>query len=135
MTNFTYLLDTNILSDLIRDPAGNVAKQIAKMGEKTVCTNIIVACELRFGAEKKKSALLQARIEELLQVLDVLAMDVDTDLHYADIRAGLEAAGTPIGPNDLLIAAHARSLDLTLVSANVKEFSRVPGLSLENWLE
>lgn len=135
MTNFTYLLDTNILSDLIRNPVGSVAEQIAKMGEKTVCTNIIVACELRFGAEKKKSALLQARIEELLQVLDVLAMDVDTDLHYADIRAGLEAAGTPIGPNDLLIAAHARSLDLTLVSANVKEFSRVPGLSLENWLE
>ena len=109
MTNFTYLLDTNILSDLIRDPVGSVAMRIAEMGEETVCTNIIVACELRFGAEKKKSALLQARVEELLQVLDILAVDVDTDSHYADIRAGLEAVGTPIGPNDLLIAAHARS--------------------------
>lgn len=135
MTNFTYLLDTNILSDLIRYPGGSVAKKIAEMGEETVCTSIIVACEMRFGAEKKRSPLLQARVEELLQVLDVLSMDVDTDLHYGNIRAELEAAGTPIGPNDLLIAAHSRSLNLTLVSANVKEFSRVPGLSLVNWLE
>lgn len=135
MTNFTYLLDTNILSDLIRYPGGSVAKKIAEMGEETVCTSIIVACEMRFGAEKKRSPLLQARVEELLQVLDVLAMDVDTDSHYRNIRAELEAAGTPIGPNDLLIAAHSRSLNLTLVSANVKEFSRVPGLSLVNWLE
>lgn len=134
MTNFTYLLDTNILSDLIRDPGGSVANRIAELGEETVCTSIIVACELRFGAEKKKSPLLKARVEELLQVLDVLAMDVDTDLHYGEIRLVLETAGTPIGPNDLLIAAHARSLNLTLVSANVKEFARVPELSLENWL-
>ena len=128
-------LDTNILSDLIRNPSGRIAKRIAEMGEETICTSIIVACELRFGAEKKKAPPLQKRVEELLQVLDVLAMNVDTDLHYGDIRADLEAAGTPIGPNDMLIAAHARSLNLTLVSANVKEFSRVPGLSLENWLE
>ena len=135
MTNFTYLLDTNILSDLIRNPGGSVAKRIVDVGEETICTSIIVACELRFGAEKKKSPPLLARVEELLQVLDVLAMDVDADLHYGDIRSELEAEGTPIGPNDLLIAAHARSLNLTLVTANVKEFSRVPRLSLENWLE
>jgi tRNA(fMet)-specific endonuclease VapC len=76
---------------------------------------------------------------QLLSALDVLALDVDTDFYYAGIRAHLEAAGTPIGPNDLLIAAHTRSLDLsldlTLVTANVREFSRVPGLSVENWLE
>jgi len=80
-------------------------------------------------------APLLARVEELLQVLDVLAMDVDADLHYGDIRSELEAGGTPIGPNDLFIAAHARSLNLTLVTANVREFSCVPRLSLENWLE
>lgn len=135
MTSFIYLLDTNILSDLIRNPAGSVAKRIEEVGEETICTSIIVSCELRFGAEKKKSPLLQVRVEELLQALEVLAMDADADLHYGDIRAELEAAGTPIGPNDLLIAAHARSLNLTLISANVKEFSRVPGLSIENWLE
>lgn len=135
MTKFAYLLDTNILSDLIRDPGGRIAKRIVEVGEETICTSIIVACEMRFGAEKKKTLPVQARVEELLQVLDVLAMDGDTDTHYGDIRAELEVAGTPIGPNDLLIAAHARSLNLTLVSANVKEFSRVPGLFLENWLD
>ncbi len=135
MADFTYLLDTNILSDLIRDPLGRVPRRIAAKGEKTVCTSIVVACELRFGAEKKQSASLQARVEELLSVIDVLALDVDTDFHYAEIRATLEATGTPIGPNDLLIAAHARALGLILVSANVREFSRVPGLSVENWLE
>ena len=135
MAEFTYLLDTNILSNLIRDPAGSVARRISEKGEETVCTSIVVACELRFGAEKKRSASLQARVEELLTVLDVLALDVDTDFHYARIRATLEAAGTPIGPNDLLIAAHALSLDLNLVTANIREFSSVPGLSVENWLE
>ena len=135
MTNFAYLLDTNILSDLIRKPDGKIAKRIAEVGEETICTSIIVACELRFGAEKKQSPPLQVRVKELLQVLEVLAMDDDADLHYEDIRSKLETAGTPIGPNDLLIAAHARSLNLTLISANVKEFSRVPGLSIENWLE
>lgn len=135
MTNFVYLLDTNILSDLIRKPGGKIAKRIAEVGEETICTSIIVACELRFGAEKKKSPLLQLRVEELLQVLEVLAMDADADRHYGDIRAKLEAAGTPIGPNDLLIAAHARSLNLTLISANARELSRVAGLSIENWLE
>jgi tRNA(fMet)-specific endonuclease VapC len=135
MADFTYLLDTNILSNLIRDPAGSVAQRIAEKGEDTVCTSIVVACELRFGCEKKQSAALQMRVGQLLAVLDVLPLDIDTDSHYAEIRVKLEAAGTPIGPNDLLIAAHARSLDLILVSANVREFSRVPGLSVENWLE
>jgi tRNA(fMet)-specific endonuclease VapC len=135
MADFTYLLDTNILSNLIRDPAGSVAQRIAEKGEDTVCTSIVVACELRFGSEKKQSASLQMRVEQLLAVLDVLPLDIDTDFHYAEIRVKLEAVGTPIGPNDLLIAAHARSLDLILVSANVREFSCVPGLSVENWLE
>lgn len=135
MVDFTYLLDTNILSNLIRDPAGSVARRIAEKGEETVCTSIMVACELRFGAEKKQSASFRARVEELLTVLDVLALDVDADVQYAEIRAQLEAAGTPIGPNDLLIAAHARLLNLTLVTANIREFSLVPGLSVENWLE
>jgi tRNA(fMet)-specific endonuclease VapC len=135
MLNFNYLLDTNILSNLIRDPGGRIAQRISEKGETSVCTSIVVACELRFGAEKQQSASLQARVEELLKVLEVLPMDVNTDFHYAEIRARLESAGTPIGPNDLLIAAHARSLNLILVSANFREFTRVPGLAVENWLE
>ncbi len=134
MDDFVYLLDTDIISDLIRNPAGEVARHIADRGESAVCTSIVVACELRFGARKKGSALLAARVEELLALIEVLALDAGMDRHYAEIRAELEARGTPIGPNDLLIASHALTLGLTVVTANSAEFSRIPGLSVENWL-
>lgn len=134
MGGFTFLLDTNIISDLIRNPAGNVAQRIAAEGEESVCTSIVVACELRFGARKKGSALLAARVDEILATLDVLPLDTDADQHYAKIRAELEASGTPIGPNDLLIAAHALALGLTLITANITEFARIPDLPVENWL-
>jgi tRNA(fMet)-specific endonuclease VapC len=129
-----YLLDTNILSDLIRNPAGNVAKRIAEKGEDTVCTSIVVAGELRFGARKKNAKPLLDRVEELLNILEILPLDAEVDRHYAEIRTTLEACGTSIGPNDLLIAAHSLALDLTLVTANTTEFSRVRGLPVENWL-
>ena len=134
MDDFVYLLDTDIISDLIRNPAGEVARHIADRGESAVCTSIVVACELRFGARKKGSALLADRVEKLLAVIEVLALDAGVDRHYAEIRAELEANGTPIGPNDLLIASHALTLGLTVVTANSAEFSRIPGLSVENWL-
>jgi len=134
MNGFVYLLDTNIISDLIRNPTGRVAQQIAAKGESTVCTSIVVACELRFGARKKGSALLAARVEEILAVIEVLALDAGVDRHYAEIRAELEAHGTPIGPNDLLIASQALSFGLTVVTANSAEFSRIPSLPVENWL-
>lgn len=135
MSGHGYLLDTNVLSDLIRRPGGPVASKIAAVGEPAICTSIIVACELRYGAAKKSSAPLTARIEELLESLDVLPLEREADRHYADIRSYLAGKGQPIGPNDLLIAGHTRALGLTLVSANAREFQRVPGLSLENWLE
>ncbi|HXH03491.1 MAG TPA: type II toxin-antitoxin system VapC family toxin [Candidatus Competibacteraceae bacterium] len=135
MTVPRYLLDTNILSNLIRQPAGAVTRKIASVGEMAICTSIVVACELRYGAAKKQSPLLSGKVEELLNTLDVLPLSEEVDRHYADIRFQLEASGQPIGPNDLLIAAHARVLDLTLVTDNVREFSRVPELRVENWLE
>jgi len=134
MNTFVYLLDTNIISDMIRNPSGMVAQQIAQRGENSVCTSIVVACELRYGARKKGSAPLAARVEAILSVLEVLPLDEDADRHYARIRAELEANGTPIGPNDLLIAAQALALDLTVVTANSGEFSRIPNLTVENWL-
>ena len=74
-------------------------------------------------------------MENFLAQLDTLAYERPADRHYADIRNALERRGTPIGPVDLFIAAHARSLDLTLVTDNIREFSRVDGLKLENWME
>jgi len=134
MADFRYLLDSNTLSDLIRNPGGSVARRIAVVGEPTVCTSIVVACELRFGAAKKSSPSLSERVEEILETLEVLPLDRGADRYYAGIRSHLARLGTPIGPNDLLIAAHALALGLTLVTANVEEFGRVPQLSIENWL-
>ena len=129
-----YLLDTNILSDLVRNPQGDVAAQIAKAGEDSVCTSIIVAAELRYGAAKSNSTKLAERINLILSALEILPLEMPADRQYAAIRHHLARQGTPIGPNDLLIAAHALSNNLTVVTANVREFSRVPGLKVENWL-
>jgi tRNA(fMet)-specific endonuclease VapC len=132
--NAGYLLDSNILSDLVRHPTGTVARRIAELGENAVCTSIIVACELRFGAAKKSSPVLSSKIEQMLASLEVLPLGVDADRYYAELRFHLEKNGTPIGPNDMLIAAHALSLGFTLVTDNMDEFARVPGLTVENWL-
>jgi len=133
-TSHRYLLDTNILSDLVRQPQGTVATRITAAGEKTVCTSIIVAAELRFGAVKSGSRKLLDRIDLILSALEILPLEAPADRHYADIRHHLAHKGNLIGPNDMLIAAHALSAGLTVVTANTGEFSRVPSLSVENWL-
>lgn len=130
-----YLLDTNTLSDLLRNPGGRSARRIAVVGETTVCTSIVVACELRYGAAKKESPQLSERIEILLGSIEILPLDKESDRKYAEIRSHLDRLGKPIGPNDLLIAAHTLAHELTLVTDNIEEFARVPGLSLENWLD
>ena len=104
-----YLRDTNIISDLIRNPQGNAAKRIAKRGEDRICTSIIVAAELRYGCAKSGSARLSKAVEDLLAEIDVLPFDAPADAEYGGIRAELEAAGKPIGGNDLLIAAQTRA--------------------------
>jgi tRNA(fMet)-specific endonuclease VapC len=129
-----YLLDTNILSDLVRNPQGRVFEAIARVGEGAVCTSVIVAAELRYGAARRGSERLTAQLEAILNALPVLPLEPPADEAYGRIRAGLEAAGRPIGANDLLIAAHAVAGGLTLVTDNVREFERVEGLVVENWL-
>ena len=129
-----YLLDTNIVSELIRNPQGSVTEQVRKVGESQVATSIIVAAELRYGAAKKGSARLTAQIEAVLGALEVLPFEEPADRVYGVLRAGLEQKGQPIGGNDLLIAAHALSLGFTLVTANEREFAKVADLPCENWL-
>lgn len=130
-----YLLDTNILSDLIRDPDGSAARRVEQVGPKDIFTSIIVAAELRYGCAKKGSPKLLAKVEGLLETIPVLPLDIPADAEYGGIRAELEAAGQPIGMNDLLIAAHAYALGLTLVTDNTRDFGRIGGLKVENWLE
>lgn len=130
-----YLLDTNAVSNLADDPKGSIAKQIDKVGIDKVVTSIIVNGEIEFGLELKQSKRLREQMEQVLSALMVLPFEQPADRRYGLIRAELKRQGKPIGPNDLLIAAHALSLDATLVTANISEFSRVPGLKVENWLQ
>jgi tRNA(fMet)-specific endonuclease VapC len=129
-----YLLDTNIVSELVRNPQGPVTRRIREVGEKRVCTSIIVAAELRYGAAKKGSKRLTAQLAAVLGALDVLPFEAPADSAYGALRARLEAAGQSIGGNDLLIAAQAVALGHTIVTDNEREFARIAGLPRENWL-
>jgi tRNA(fMet)-specific endonuclease VapC len=134
-TKRRFLLDTNILSDLVRHPQGVVAQRIREHGEQAVFTSIIVVCELRFGAAKRQSPKLAAQVEAILAVMDIQPLEAPVDKHYARLRLHLEQRGTPIGPNDLLLAAQALTEKAVIVTANTREFERVPGLTHENWLQ
>jgi len=129
-----FLLDTNILSDLVRNPQGRIAGRIAEVGDDAICTSIIVAAELRFGAAKKGSERLTTQLERILSGIDIQPFDAPAEAAYARLRTELELAGSPIGGNDMLIAAQALATDCTVVTDNEREFVRVSGLSVENWL-
>ena len=129
-----YLLDTNVVSDLIRNPQGRVAEHIHRVGEAQVCTSIIVSAELRYGAAKRGSSRLTRQLDAVLSALEVLPFAAPADIAYGQIRARLEQTGRPIGGNDLLIAAQTVALGYTIVTDNEAEFARIDGLLLENWL-
>lgn len=132
-----YLLDTNIVSDLMRNPTSQVMRRVQALLtdglDAQLCTSVVVQCELLFGLQRTSSPRWQARFDETIALLPVIPLDDTICAPYARLRAQLERAGTPIGPNDAFIAAHALALGATLVSADA-EFLRVPGLSVENWL-
>lgn len=132
-----WMLDTNMLFHAIRYPRGPLAVRIQQLSAQTggaLCTSLVVECELRFGAEKVGSINLLSKIETMLDFVPSKPINHDVVPHYATLRTHLEKAGTPIGPNDTLIAAHALALGCTLVTDNETEFLRVPGLQVENWL-
>ena len=130
-----FLLDTNIVSDLVRNPQGRIAKKLAQVGEDQVATSIIVAAELRYGAAKKGSPRLSTQLEAILGALEVIALEPPADVAYGEVRAALERTGQLIGPNDLLIAAQSLTLEMVLVTDNEREFARVAGLEMQNWLK
>lgn len=129
-----YLLDTNIVSHLLREPAGHVTERIRTVGLTNIAVSIIVAAELKFGAVKRNSKTLTAGIKSFLARTPVLPFEAPADDVYGQLRTRLERTGNPIGALDMLIAAHAMALDATLVTGNEREFSRVEGLKVENWL-
>ncbi|HEY9870697.1 MAG TPA: type II toxin-antitoxin system VapC family toxin [Candidatus Obscuribacterales bacterium] len=129
-----YLLDTNVLCDLIRNPEGRIMQKIREVGEQNICTSIIVTAELRYGAAKQQSPRLAAQLDAVLGAMDVLPFAAPADAIYGRLRHQLEQAGKLIGANDLLIASHAMAAGLTVVSDNEREFSRIDELPCENWL-
>lgn len=134
MTAKRYMLDTNIVSDMVRDPQGRVFRKVVELDGEALCVSIITAAELRYGCAKKGSPRLLAQVEAILEGLEVIPLEVPADTEYGGLRAELEAEGKTIGPNDLLIGAHALTVGATLVTANEGEFRRIRGLEVENWL-
>lgn len=137
-TGTTYLLDTNIISALMKDRSGADTATVRARGQhladSTIVTSVVVQYELLFGLARHGTPRLQKAYDIQIKNLPVLPLDETVGAHYAQLRAHLEKAGTPIGANDTLIAAHALALGATLVSAD-SEFARVPGLKVENWLQ
>ncbi len=129
-----YLLDTNIISQMVRSPDGPVSEQLIRVGVDNVITSVIVACELRYGVAKKNSSALSRRVDSVLRTLLIKPFEPGVEAEYAAIRVALEKKGTPISELDKLIAAHARFLGAVCVTDNESEFRRVPGLVVENWL-
>jgi tRNA(fMet)-specific endonuclease VapC len=129
-----YLLDTNIVIGLSKGRA-EARTRLAGLPVQALLLSPVVLCELEFGiAKSQRPEANRAALTLLLANLPVADFNAEVAVHYGCIRATLEAAGQPIGPNDLLIAAHALALGTVLVTDNIGEFSRVPGLKIENWL-
>ena len=129
-----FVLDTSIISDLVRDPGGPAAARLAEVGDGDISTSVIVAGELRYGCRRRGSARLTERVEAVLREITILSLKPEVGAHYGEIRRDLEARGLPIGQNDLWIAAQVRSAEAVLVTDDEGEFRRVQGLVVENWL-
>lgn len=133
-----YLLDTNIVSYFLRGASPSLNQRILDSAPEVLAISIISAGELRYGLSRlrpsRRAAQLALQLDALLTAVSVLALPPEAAQHYGTTRSQLEAVGTPIGGNDLWIAAHALSQDLTLVTNNTRDFERVPGLKLVNWV-
>jgi tRNA(fMet)-specific endonuclease VapC len=129
-----YMLDTDISSYVMKRSHDKVLRRLQKIPITAVCISVITKSELLFGVEvSPRRQQDHAALDEYLRHVEVLDFLDQAALHYAQIRAALKARGTMIGANDLFIAAHARSLALTLVTNNTEEFGRVRDLRIENW--
>lgn len=130
-----YLLDTDVFSAIARQTSVAAERRLATLEAGSVALSVITAAEIAFGQERQQlSAGLTERISRLQRTLTMLPLSFAAAVPYARIRTHLQRQGTPIGPNDLWLAAHALSEGLTVVTNNEREFRRVPGLNVENWL-
>ncbi|WP_252192770.1 type II toxin-antitoxin system VapC family toxin [Rhizobium sp. CSW-27] len=127
------MLDTNVVSAMVRDPRGTVLERLLEIGEENAFISIITHGEIWYGVKKNGSEELARKVSAVTRRLYVAPLQLPGDQRYAEVRLALRQ-GKNIGPNDLWIAAHALALDAVLVTNDESEFSRVPGLKVENWL-
>ena len=130
----TYMLDTNICIYAIKQKPESVLKRLQKVNPEDICISSVTYAELVHGVEKSMAVEKnRLALSLLLANIEILDFDAEAANAYGKIRANLEKNGTPIGPLDMMIAGHAKSLGLTLVTNNEKEFKRVDGLKVVNW--
>jgi tRNA(fMet)-specific endonuclease VapC len=130
-----YMLDTNICIYLIRKKPVQVMKRLQNTDISEICISVITLSELEYGVAKSADKIQnRMALAEFLAPLEVVSFNENAAAKYGEIRAFLETRGKPIGAYDMMIAAHALSLDLTVVTNNVREFNRIPGLQIENWV-
>jgi tRNA(fMet)-specific endonuclease VapC len=129
-----YMLDTNICIHVLKNYPPDLQEQFNRFADQ-LCISTITLGELSFGAEKsaRRAQNLQA-VQQFAALLEVLPFTAKAAVQFGQLRAELERAGRPVGPYDMLIAAHARSEGLIVVTNNRREFDRVPGLRTENWV-
>ncbi len=127
-----YLLDTDTVSFILRGE-GRVEDHFLRLRPSDICTSPIVVGEIELGLERRKNPRLRLLAERLFEILSVAPYDREAGQHYGRLAASLLATGTPIGVEDTMVAAHALSLGLTLVTHNTRHFERVPGLRVEDW--
>jgi tRNA(fMet)-specific endonuclease VapC len=129
-----YMLDTDTCSYIMKRSSDLVLKRLQRIPVSDVCISVITKSELLFGVElSPRRQLDELALNAFLGYIEVLDFTDEASFHYAKIRADLKARGTMVGANDLFIAAHARSLGLTLVTNNTREFGRIRNLAVENW--
>lgn len=130
-----FLIDTNICIHIMNDHPPEVIQKFREIGVGNICISSITVSELRYGACKSRQIKKNLkRIDEFLSPFEIISYDESAANHYGEIRSQLEKRGNVIGPLDMLIAAHALSENLTLITNNEKEFKRVKSLEVENWI-
>jgi tRNA(fMet)-specific endonuclease VapC len=131
----SYLLDADTFSMIAKQRSEAIAKRLHEVGAGDVAISVVTLAEVQFGLElNPPHARVLRRIEALSRIVRALPLGLEVVPHYARLRVLLQRRGTPIGPNDLWLAAHALSANLTLVTGNEREFRRVPTLRVENWM-
>ena len=128
-----YLLDTNTVSFHIRQSSALLQKRLRAIPADSVALSVITEMEIRYGLAKNPALKIASLIEAFLQGMSILPLTSEAARHYARVRTDLDARGTPIGPLDLMIAAHTLSSGATLITTDLGEFRRIPGLRCEDW--